>query len=114
MPDRTAFIFHGYKLALIAYRRIWYGWSGWHSISYQMSTITPSTMWTTTHFPAAMRSLNPGTRAKAIEIANQLLEQGQVDQKNIVAISVDEARRWARNTRPTGESRINPVRTYAR
>jgi uncharacterized protein YdaT len=53
-------------------------------------------MWSTTHFPAAMRSLNPSTRAKAIEIANQLLEQGQLDKHRIVAISVDEARQWAR------------------
>jgi uncharacterized protein YdaT len=53
-------------------------------------------MWTDTHFPAAMRSLNPSTRGKAIEIANQLLEQGQLDKQRVIAISVDEARRWAR------------------
>lgn len=54
-------------------------------------------MWSTTHFPAAMRSLNPSTRAKAIEIANQLLEQGQLDKQSIVNQSVSEARHWARN-----------------
>ncbi|QIP16674.1 hypothetical protein G8759_30545 [Spirosoma aureum] len=53
-------------------------------------------MWTPTHFPAAMRSLNPSTRAKAIEIANRLLEQGALDKQRIVALSVDEARRLAR------------------
>ncbi|GAB3774466.1 hypothetical protein GCM10028818_17330 [Spirosoma horti] len=53
-------------------------------------------MWSTTHFPAAMRSLNPTTRAKAIEIANRLLEQGQLDNHRVVAMSIDEARRWAR------------------
>lgn len=79
-----------------------------------MSIIRLNIMWTTTRFPAAMRSLNPGTRAKAIEIANQLLDQGQLDQKKIIAVSVDEARRWARNLRPDGETIINPVRTYAR
>lgn len=56
-------------------------------------------MWTTSHFPAAMRSLNLSTRVKAIEIANQLLEQGQLDSQRIIAISVDEARRWARHSR---------------
>lgn len=53
-------------------------------------------MWSTSHFPAAMRSLNPTTRAKAIEIANHLLEQGELDNHRVVAISIDEARRLAR------------------
>ncbi|GAB2580617.1 DUF2188 domain-containing protein [Spirosoma areae] len=53
-------------------------------------------MWSTNHFPAAMRSLSPSIRAKAIEIANQLMEQGQLDTQHVTAISVDEARRWAR------------------
>ncbi|QKZ14657.1 hypothetical protein HU175_19305 [Spirosoma sp. KUDC1026] len=53
-------------------------------------------MWTPTHFPAAMRSLNPSIRAKAIEIANSLLEQGQTDKQRVVMLSVEEARRWAR------------------
>ncbi|QJD80881.1 DUF2188 domain-containing protein [Spirosoma rhododendri] len=53
-------------------------------------------MWTPTHFPAAMRSLNPTTRAKAIELANQLLVQGRIDKQQAVHDSVAEARRWAR------------------
>lgn len=43
-----------------------------------------------------MRSLNPGTRAKAIEFANQLLEQGQFTRERATAIGIGEARRWAR------------------
>lgn len=58
--------------------------------------MTNTMMWTPTHFPAAMRSLNPSTRAKAIEIANRLLEQGMQDKQQVVALSVDEARQWAR------------------
>ncbi len=53
-------------------------------------------MWSTTHFPAAMRSLNPSTRAKAIEIANQLTELGKMDKQGIVMLSIDQARQWAR------------------
>ncbi|GAB3751908.1 hypothetical protein GCM10028817_15690 [Spirosoma pomorum] len=53
-------------------------------------------MWTPTHFPAAMRSLNPSIRAKAIEIANQMLEQGYADKQRVITMSVEEARRWAR------------------
>ena len=56
-------------------------------------------MWSITHFPSAMRSLSPLTRAKAIEIANRLLEQGRLDKQNVVTTSVDEARRWARSER---------------
>ncbi|UFH56485.1 DUF2188 domain-containing protein [Spirosoma sp. KNUC1025] len=54
-------------------------------------------MWSVTHFPSAMRSLNPSTRAKAIEIANQLLEQGRLDKQHVISVSVNEARRWARS-----------------
>jgi uncharacterized protein YdaT len=60
-----------------------------------------------------MRSLNHSTRAKAIEIANQLLEQGQLDQQHIVAISVDEARRWARFGRVEAEVMTNQIRPFA-
>ena len=70
-------------------------------------------MWTTTHFPAAMRSLSPSTRAKAIEIANQLLEQGQLDIQRTVAISIDEARRWARCVSAERTRLIMKVRPYA-
>ena len=70
-------------------------------------------MWSTTHFPAAMRSLNPRTREKAIEIANQLLEQGQLDRQRAVAISVDEARRWARCEHSGQEWSANAIGSYA-
>lgn len=53
-------------------------------------------MWSINHFPSAMRSLNPTTRVKAIEIANQLLEQGELDKQHVINFSIDEARRWAR------------------
>ncbi|WP_461138942.1 DUF2188 domain-containing protein [Spirosoma pomorum] len=43
-----------------------------------------------------MRSLNPSIRAKAIEIANQMLEQGYADKQRVITMSVEEARRWAR------------------
>ena len=43
-----------------------------------------------------MRSLNPSTRAKAIEIANQLMVSGKMDKQRIVTVSIDEARQWAR------------------
>lgn len=74
--------------------------------------MTPITMWTTSHFPAAMRSLNPSTRAKAIEIANQLLDHGQLDSQRVIEISVAEARRWARNGRVEMESAGVQARSF--
>ncbi|MVM41451.1 DUF2188 domain-containing protein [Spirosoma sp. HMF3257] len=70
-------------------------------------------MWSITHFPAAMRSLNPTTRAKAIEIANQLLEQGQLDKQHVIAMSVEEARRWARCESTERQWAIRNMQTYA-
>lgn len=70
-------------------------------------------MWTTSHFPAAMRSLNPSTRVKAIEIANHLLNSGQLDKRRIIATSVDEARRWARCRAKESDAPTNQIRPYA-
>ncbi|WP_128544626.1 hypothetical protein [Larkinella soli] len=53
-------------------------------------------IWSQTHFPAAMRSLTPSVRAKAIEIANSLLEQGGLDKHDVILTSICEARSWAR------------------
>ncbi|MBC8153138.1 MAG: hypothetical protein H7Z72_09520 [Bacteroidetes bacterium] len=64
-------------------------------------------MWSTTHFPAAMRSLNPTTRAKAIEIANGLFESGYTDKQQIIVSSVDQARAWIR-CQTVGSSQKGP------
>ncbi len=53
-------------------------------------------MWSNSHFPAAMRSLTPSVREKAIEIANSLLEQGGLDKQDVITTSISEARQWAR------------------
>jgi uncharacterized protein YoaH (UPF0181 family) len=58
---------------------------------------THNTMiWNDTHFPAAMRSLNPSTRQKAIEIANRLVAQGELSKQQAITASIAEARRIAR------------------
>ena len=53
-------------------------------------------MWNSTHFPAAMRSLTVSTRARAIDIANELMKQGTISRDEAIAISIAEARRQAR------------------
>lgn len=69
-------------------------------------------MWSNTHFPAAMRSLNPSTREKAIEIANFLITNGEVDKAQAVVISIAEARRLARQARVVNEP--TPAYSYTR
>ncbi|GAB3560993.1 hypothetical protein GCM10027578_00730 [Spirosoma luteolum] len=70
-------------------------------------------MWNATHFPAAMRSLNTSTRAKAIEIANLMLAQGHVDKQYIVMTSVLEARRWARQLQSRPAEPVMSAPTFA-
>ena len=62
-----------------------------------------------------MRSLNASTRVRAIEIANQLLEKeqpGKSDKERIIAISIDEARRWARCRQRDLEVLFNQVQSF--
>ncbi|MGA0558206.1 hypothetical protein ACO2Q8_16220 [Larkinella sp. VNQ87] len=54
-----------------------------------------------------MRSLTPSVRAKAIEIANHLQEQGLPNQKEVISMSIAEARNWARQR--TAESSFQAV-----
>jgi uncharacterized protein YdaT len=50
--------------------------------------------WTRDHFPAAMRNLEPGTRDKAIEIANALLREGH-DEGFAIRVAIARAHEWA-------------------
>jgi uncharacterized protein YdaT len=56
--------------------------------------------WTPTHFPAAMRSLSPSTRAKAIELANLMMAHGNMNRQEAIQASITEARRQARAAFP--------------
>lgn len=50
--------------------------------------------WNENHFPRSMAHLSPRVRAKAIEIANALLEQGYEEGKAI-RIAIAQAKHWA-------------------
>jgi len=50
--------------------------------------------WNSEYFPSSMAHLPAVVRAKAIEIANALLEQGYDDGKAI-RIAIAQAKRWA-------------------
>jgi uncharacterized protein YdaT len=51
--------------------------------------------WALEHYPPAMRRMPVVMRAKAIEIANALLERGE-DEGRAIRIGIAQARRWAR------------------
>jgi uncharacterized protein YdaT len=50
--------------------------------------------WSESHFPRSMANLPARVRAKAIEIANALLDEGYEEGKAI-RIAIAQARRWA-------------------
>jgi uncharacterized protein YdaT len=52
--------------------------------------------WTSDHFPAAMRNLEPETRDKAIEIANALLREGH-DEGFAIRVAIARAHEWAQH-----------------
>jgi uncharacterized protein YdaT len=50
--------------------------------------------WNATRYPASMKNLSPVLRAKAIAIANALLDEGMEEGKAI-RIAIIKAREWA-------------------
>ena len=50
--------------------------------------------WNDSHFPQAMAHMAPPARAKAVSIANALLEQGY-DEGRAIRIAIAQAKRWA-------------------
>jgi uncharacterized protein YdaT len=50
--------------------------------------------WDAAHFPPAMTHLPALVRAKAIEIANALLEEGY-EEGRCIRIAIAQAKRWA-------------------
>ncbi|MCX8116005.1 MAG: hypothetical protein N3D71_13180 [Burkholderiaceae bacterium] len=54
----------------------------------------PTMPWNETYYPASMRHLSPPVRAKAIEIANALLEEG-MDEGKAIRIAIAKAKAWA-------------------
>ena len=52
--------------------------------------------WTSEYYPKSMMHLRDPVRAKAIEIANALLEQG-MDEGKAIRIAIAKAKEWARH-----------------
>jgi uncharacterized protein YdaT len=60
--------------------------------------------WHALYYPASMKNLPPPVRAKAIEIANALLESGHPEGQAI-RIGIARARQWAARARPAPAAR---------
>jgi uncharacterized protein YdaT len=63
--------------------------------------------WSEANFPAAMAHLSPVVRAKAIEIANALLEQGH-DEGFCIRVAIARAHAWARRRGLESEQDTSP------
>jgi uncharacterized protein YdaT len=53
--------------------------------------------WTKNDYPASMKNLPTGVREKAIEIANALLEEDEMDEGIAIATAISRAKDWAAN-----------------
>ena len=55
--------------------------------------------WTEKNYPASMKNLPEQVRRKAIEIANALLEDKQMDEGMAIATAISRAKDWAAGNR---------------
>jgi len=52
--------------------------------------------WTADRYPPSMQNLPPPARAKAVDIANALLDEG-MDEGKAIRIAIAKAREWYRH-----------------
>ncbi len=50
--------------------------------------------WTENYYPVSMKNLPVIIRNKAIEIANALLEEGNLDEGIVIATAISHAKQW--------------------
>ena len=53
--------------------------------------------WTKTDYPNSFKNLPQVVRNKAIEIANALFEKGTMQEASIIAIAINNAKKWVNN-----------------
>ncbi len=51
--------------------------------------------WNKTYYPVSMKNLPEDVRDKAIEIANAILEEGNMSEGRVIATAIKRAREWA-------------------
>ena len=74
--------------------------------------------WTKKDYPVSMKNLPDATRNKAIEIANALLEEKNIDEGIAIATAISRAKDWAENrnlsSEPKGPSKTTDVKNMAK
>lgn len=72
--------------------------------------------WTNTQYPDAMKNLPKEVREKAVDIANALLENRDMDEGIVIATAISRAKDWAANrgkkTENPEKSRITDVKKH--
>jgi uncharacterized protein YdaT len=72
--------------------------------------------WTKKDYPASMKNLPEPVRNKAIEIANALLKEKEMDEGIVIATAISRAKDWAENrhmsTEPGSSSRSTDVKEH--
>ena len=53
--------------------------------------------WTKKDYPDAMKNLDKNIRDKAIEIANALMDEEEMDEGKAIPIAISKAKEWADN-----------------
>jgi uncharacterized protein YdaT len=53
--------------------------------------------WDKNNYPDTMKNLDEDVREKAIDIANALLEEENMEKGKAIAISINKAREWKEN-----------------
>jgi len=50
--------------------------------------------WTKNDYPSSMKNLEEPVKEKAIEIGNELLDEGEYDEDRIIPIAISRAKEW--------------------
>ncbi|HEV8285417.1 MAG TPA: DUF2188 domain-containing protein [Chitinophagaceae bacterium] len=74
--------------------------------------------WTKTDYPVSMKNLPKEVRDKAIEIANALLEEENMNEGIVIATAISRAKDWAANrgkqTEPGAKNRRTDVKHHGK
>lgn len=74
--------------------------------------------WTKTDYPVSMKNLPVAVRNKAIEIANALLDERNMEEGIVIATAISRAKDWAANrgkkTENPGKSKISDVKEHGK
>jgi uncharacterized protein YdaT len=72
--------------------------------------------WDKKNYPRSLKNFTPEVREKAVEIANALLAEGNMDEGIVIATAISRAKDWAANreieVRTNNEGKITDVKDH--